>query len=199
MQRVRVTAWRWPTWPALFLALAGCGSDGSASSTTATTEATRSVRVAGTEGSDSWTLGMHPDGEGFCLSLSFDPPMRNPIVVGQAASLSAPSASVAGDICLGQPLDARPEAVSFQPVFVPFVYEEPDYRRQVIGGVVSSEARDLQLELASGDAAPIEVRDGGLFIEFPNADVVALRMTLDGATWRCEEGLASAFDLCQPM
>jgi hypothetical protein len=197
MQRVRATAWPWLAWPAVVLALASCGSDGSSSSTT-TTEVVRSVQLEGTDGPDSWTLGTHPDGDGFCLSLSFDPPMRNPIVVGQAASLRSAPSEVRGDICLGQQLDADPEAVSFQPVFAPFIYEEPDYRRQVIAGVVSSETRDLQLELASGDTAPVEVREGGLFIEFPAEDVVALRMTVDGVQWRCEEGTASAFDLCQP-
>lgn len=137
-------------------------------------------------------------GGGICLSLEIDPPIRNPIAVGQSPTRqSLRSESARGDVCLGQQLDADPDAVTFEPVWAPFNYQGPDFRRQVIGGAASPDAQDLGLELASGDTAPVTLRDGGLFVEFPHEEVVALRMTLDGVPWRCEPGAASTFDLCQ--
>lgn len=186
---MRATVRRHLVLPLAVLGLAACGSDDSSSATT-TTDRPNAIVVEGIDGSDTWSLGLKPRGKGFCLTLEIDPPIASVVVVGRAAPLRSlvHIESAGANSCLGQQLEADSRSISFEPVFAPFIYQGRSYRRPVIAGAVSEGARDLKLELGSGGTTPVSVRAGGLFVEFPSEDVVAVRITLDGDPWRCEMG-----------
>ena len=78
---------------------------------------------------------MTPQEEGFCLGMSIEPGITEPILLGGTVGLAVRS----GGSCIGQDLSADWRSVSFEPVFAPFILQGQGYLRTVIGGVISEE------------------------------------------------------------
>jgi hypothetical protein len=174
-------------WPRLvgalaLLALTAACNDGSETSETETTITRSRVAIEGRNDGHDWSLALTPQEEGFCLEMSMEPGITEPIVVGRALHVVVPS----GDSCILQELDADWRAVSFEPVFAPFILQGQGHSRAAIGGVITEEADELTLELSTGELLEASLREQGLFVEFPPADVAALRYRIGDEEWRCE-------------
>jgi hypothetical protein len=197
-----VSAWLRSTGVVGLLALTAACSDGQRASEAATTDPRSRVTIEGRDDGQDWSLTLTPQEEGFCLGMSIEPGITEPIVLGRAVNFAAPS----GDSCIGQDLDADGRSVSFEPVFAPFILQGQGYLRAAIGGAISKEAEALMLELSTGELLEASIRQEGLFAEFPPAAIAALHYRIGDEQWRCEieqnTEPAMAFNrlkTCQPI
>ena len=177
-----VSTWLRSTSVLALLALTAACSDGPETSEAATTSPSSQATIEGRTDSHDWSLTLTPQEQGFCLGMTIEPGITEPIVLGRAVNFAAPT----GDSCIGQDLNADGSSVSFEPVFAPFIFQGQGYLRAAIAGVVSQAAEALVLELSTGELLEASLSQEGLFVEFPPAAIAALQYRIGDEQWRCE-------------